>query len=418
MTSDQIQLQSSGTPLVSLRALGTLNGVEITAVAALNGPGQGLLSIDAASNLSWTPPGGAVGTPVDVSAGGNFIIYDSTGNAWIGITVAAAYLALASAATVTLEDLYDGPIVSDDVTAVEASAGDVATWSIAVKNTSGVSATGLVAWLDPATYSGIDISLDGVTWSAPTSEGAGLSIGTLAASASATIYFQRTVPSSSASLASGLVLLNVGWTGPTAGQTAARGLFRIFNDAIYRLYYQSSPAAPGSTPDATSSTLPYSVSLADGTWYLSASYFNGVYDSGFLPLGAAARPYQIVTLVGGVVIASPPPAPLSLELAETAPGVVTVTATATDPGNVGDLWYLTTNVTPATYTKSVSAGALAIFRYSLPAVSAGTMVNITLCLQNSGGSNSAAITASITTASGGPTAPLQAIVANPISDEG
>jgi hypothetical protein len=404
---------------VSLQALGTLSGVEITGVAGMCGPGQGLLDIDAAGNLTWTPPGGAAGTPVDVSAGGDFFVYDSTGNAWLAVTVTADYLILSAEAAVDLQDIYDGPIVnSADVTAAEASAGNVASWSVTLTNTSGSdTATGLVTWLDPNVYTGIEISLDGSTWSQPTTQGAGLAIADLGPGASTTIYLQQTVPASSASLASGLVLVNVSWTGPTAGQTAARGLFRIFNDAVYRLYWSNStPPVAGSTPTATctAGAFPYTVSgLTSGTWYFSLSYFDGVYDSGFLPVGPAGEGYLTYVYSAGSPLAPPPPAPFELELAETAPGVVTVTAMATDPGNVGDVWYVTATVTPYTYTQPVSSGALAILSYSLPAVSAGTTVDVTVCLKTSGGTASGTLSTSITTATGGPTAPLQAVAAKP-----
>ena len=74
---------------------------------------------------------------------------------------------------------------------------------------------------------------------------------------------------------------------------AARGLYRVFGPAVYRFYRSNSaPPAEGDSPFATSATLPDQPAnpYADGTWYVSVSYFvDGVIDSGFLPPGTAWR---------------------------------------------------------------------------------------------------------------------------------
>ena len=92
----------------------------------------------------------------------------------------------------------------------------------------------------------------------------------------------------------------------------ARGLYRVFNAAEYRFYRSNSaPPEESDTPFATNATLPHEpVDLyANGTWYISMSYFNGVIDSGFLPIGASGETYLRLDLSAGVEINSPPKAP-------------------------------------------------------------------------------------------------------------
>src|SRR5262245_48112537 len=92
------------------------------------------------------------------------------------------------------------------------------------------------------------------------------------------------------------------------------GLWRAYNAAVYRIYMTlGSPPVAGSTPTLTTATLPRTVpgAFADGVWYLSVSWFNGVLDSGFLPIGPAGETYIRFDFAGGVPIQSPPRAPVS-----------------------------------------------------------------------------------------------------------
>jgi hypothetical protein len=79
-----------------------------------------------------------------------------------------------------------------------------------------------------------------------------------------------------------------------------RGQYRSFNDACY-LFYRSStgPPAESDTPFASSADVDYSPpdTFADGIWYISVSYFNGVIDSGFLPLDDIGRTYVRLEIV-------------------------------------------------------------------------------------------------------------------------
>lgn len=108
----------------------------------------------------------------------------------------------------------------------------------------------------------------------------------------------------------------------------ARGKYRIFNAACYRFYRSSSgPPQEGDTPFATSASLPHTPAdtYAGGKWYLSMSYFNGVIDSGFLPLGAKGETYLRLDISGGAEVDSPPPGPNEWQLEVRPGGVIRVT---------------------------------------------------------------------------------------------
>jgi hypothetical protein len=169
-----------------------------------------------------------------------------------------------------------------------------------------------------------------------------------------------------------------------------RGLFRIFNPAEFRLYWSSSgPPAEGSTPQATSASLPYATPpLADGTWYFSLSWFNGVLDSGFLPLGPAGEPYLVLRIVDGAVVANPPSAPFWGELRPDAGGVLGILALYDEAiaSLRADQWaiaYTSDGTAPDPddpgITAAVDGDGRAILDYALPAQAAGTLVRV--CLQ-------------------------------------
>ncbi len=77
--------------------------------------------------------------------------------------------------------------------------------------------------------------------------------------------------------------------------------YRVFTTAEYRFYRaQGAPPAESDTPFATSPTLAFTDSgtrFGDGTWYVAVSYFDGVLDSGFLPVGPGDEPYLTLELV-------------------------------------------------------------------------------------------------------------------------
>ncbi len=157
-----------------------------------------------------------------------------------------------------------------------------------------------------------------------------------------------------------------------------RGKYRVFNAAEYRFYRSNSaPPAEGDTPFATNATLPYEPSdtYTDGTWYLSASYFNGVIDSGFLPIGPHGETYLRLDLTGGEETDSPPAGPNDWRLELTAGGVVRVVGMYYELGDARAeqyaVAYTTDGSTPPAdspdVTLDMQAGGLALLSHDLPA---------------------------------------------------
>ena len=169
----------------------------------------------------------------------------------------------------------------------------------------------------------------------------------------------------------------------------ARGKYRVFGAAEYRFYRSNSaPPAEGDSPYATSSTLPHEPAdaFADGTWYLSVSWFNGVLDSGFLPLGDGGETYLRLDLSGGEEVTSPPAGPLDWRLELRPSGVVRVHGLYWQTGTLrADTWaiaYTVNGSTPAAgspdVTEAIAAVGMAVLSYDLPAQANGTTVKVRL----------------------------------------
>lgn len=167
-----------------------------------------------------------------------------------------------------------------------------------------------------------------------------------------------------------------------------RGLYRVFGPAEFRFYRSSSaPPAESDTPFATSSTLPAAPSstFADGRWFLAVSYFNGVYDSGFLALGPNGETWRELVVESSAGVESTPVAPLDVRLELRAGGVVRVVALYAEEGDArADTWsvaYTTDGSTPPADTPSVVeafafAGGPVVLVYDLPAQAHGTAVKV------------------------------------------
>jgi hypothetical protein len=180
----------------------------------------------------------------------------------------------------------------------------------------------------------------------------------------------------------------------TARYAAARGNYRIANPACFRFFRSSTgppnPVSAGGTPFATSATLPYQPTntYADGTWYLSVSYFDGFLDSGFLPIGPQGQTYLTMTLSGGMLVAAPPSAPTNYSVKQFAGGVIKIMAIYlpfVDGTNAATQWaiaYTTDGSTPAnnspSITQAMTGGAMQVLSYSLPTQAAGTTVKVQL----------------------------------------
>ena len=202
----------------------------------------------------------------------------------------------------------------------------------------------------------------------------------------------------------------------------ARGLYRVFRDAEYRIYHSTSgpPVEGGAYTEYP--TLP--VVLAFGgiaKHYFSVSYFNGVIDSGFLPLGPRGETYILLDIQAGVLIPNKPHAPDDFRLEQRAGGVVRIHGLYIESGSLrATEWaitYTTNGAEPGTppavsptVTRTMPTSGLAILAYDLPAQANGTTVKVRLqARRNDSGTwvysdNSTVLTLVVDTV--GPTAPV------------
>lgn len=202
----------------------------------------------------------------------------------------------------------------------------------------------------------------------------------------------------------------------------ARGVYRIFNAATYRFYRSdSAPPEEGDTPFATNATLPHTPTdtFSDGTWYLSVSYYNGILDSGFLPVGPNSETYVRLDIDSGAATNAPPQAPIDWRLELRPNGVVRVIGVYVETGSLrAGQWsiaYTTDDSTPPadapSITPAMGSGLLALLEYDLPAQSHGTTVKVRLQTRRQDASwvySEGSTVLTITADAQGPTAPLGA----------
>jgi len=176
-------------------------------------------------------------------------------------------------------------------------------------------------------------------------------------------------------------------------KASARGLYRVFNPAVYRFWWTTgTPPVAGTTPTATNLTLAFAPSgtFADGTYFLSVSLFDGVLDSGFLPLGPGGENYLTMVISGGALLPTPPSAPTNASLIVLGGGVIQIVAyyySDADGVNAATEWaiaYTTDGTTPPngspTVTQAMPIGGsdLQVLVFNLPAQTAGTVVKVQL----------------------------------------
>lgn len=179
----------------------------------------------------------------------------------------------------------------------------------------------------------------------------------------------------------------------------ARGLWRIFAAAVYRFYWSNSgPPAESDTPDETSATLAHTTTATfsgTGTWWISVSWFNGVLDSGFLPVGPHGETYLRLDLDSDVEVGQPPAGPIDWRLQAKASGVVRIWGLMVDESSdrAGEwaIAYTTDGSTPAEDTPDISqemdSTGIATLEYDLPAQADGTTVKVRLQTRRNDGSD-------------------------------
>lgn len=214
--ADALRLEVSSVEIQQFATVHTIPGVVILLVAARNGPGQGRIrSTGDGTLLSWRAPDSSTfGTPLDCSADGTYVLEDGEDpDKYIRIQVYADYLTPGPIESrVYLDDLYDNGAVDDDVTAEEAAAGDVATYTITLENASGYILSGIVVWLAYPSED-LEISDDGAAWVSPTDEESGLAFPDLPVGGTDVLHLRRTIAAGASSESSVLNLFHIGFDG-------------------------------------------------------------------------------------------------------------------------------------------------------------------------------------------------------------
>jgi len=211
-------------------------------------------------------------------------------------------------------------------------------------------------------------------------------------------------------------LLGGPWIRPRY-QIAGRGLYRVFNEAVYRFYRSNAgPPAETDSPYATSATLPATPAdtFADGTWWIACSRFNGVIDSGFLPVGPNGEPYLRLDLSGGAEAESPPAAPAIFRLEPAAGGVVRVIGFYWQTGDLrADSWAIAYSIdgsdpdadAPDLVATMPTSGP-AILDYALPAQVEGATVKVRLQTRRATAYSEDSVVLTARADVDGPTSPL------------
>ena len=195
--ADALRFKVGESEITHLIAAGGIPGVIVKQAAAKNGAGIGRLrSAGDGTLLSWKAPGSAVWGDayhchVDEQ---EYVLEDGEDHdKFVRVQIAADFLTPGSVeALVYLQEVYNNGIASDDVSAAEASAGDVETYQITMENVGSETLQKLVVWLDPG-VSGLEISENGSSWVNPTTEETALAFPDLPAGQTDILHVRRTI---------------------------------------------------------------------------------------------------------------------------------------------------------------------------------------------------------------------------------
>lgn len=191
MSADSIRVKSGGIEISHLRVVGAIPGVRIDQAGGANGPGVGGVRYDE-QGLAWRPPGAEYGSPVAIPGDGAYLLAGPEPGQFARVTAWESYLRIGAEESVYLADRFANGPPGDDVTAEEAEAGDVATWTLSLVNESALNASDLRVWLDGDTDR-IEISDNGSNWSSPTTEETAIQFGDVTAGDFKTLHVRRTV---------------------------------------------------------------------------------------------------------------------------------------------------------------------------------------------------------------------------------
>jgi hypothetical protein len=193
--ADALKIEPSGVLLESLQRLGEVPGVVIDRIAGRNGEGIGELTcIGADKGVGWKAPGSSrFGAAVVAAADGFYLLEDGEdASKWVRVYVYRDYLITGRTARVYLKDRYENRLGYDDITAGEATAGDVSSWTLELYNAGASTFHQFRVWIDAA-VSGLDISDDGASWVAPTTKETALELPDLGAGLADMLHLRRTI---------------------------------------------------------------------------------------------------------------------------------------------------------------------------------------------------------------------------------
>jgi hypothetical protein len=203
----------SSTAVLSQSATGLTTLTGLTLVDAMgNAEGDGTLAYNAtAQTITWTPPSGTTGTALSITTDGTYFVQGGSSGGALVITVVAASLPTSSTSnTVTIANL-DNKMFAD-ISKTQSYSGTTIYHCFGIKNTGADAKKDVTIWIASNTpgqdgisiavgagaagdgvTTGIDTAVanettapSGVTFTAPTTQATGLSVGDLSGSAGST----------------------------------------------------------------------------------------------------------------------------------------------------------------------------------------------------------------------------------------
>lgn len=204
---DSLKIEISGSEPAGLSVRRTVPGVVVDRVAAVCGPGTGTLIL-MEGLIQWKSPGSSsFGAPINISSGGSFRIPGSDEDDYLIVTAYADYLA-DDQAEIVLGDLYD--VFADQDIPTGSTEQTVTT--LTLTNRSKCRLTGFRVWVD-ATADDLEISLDDISYSTPTTEATGLILPDLGPGDSDTLYTRHSTAVGEDPTADLLALIHLAFNG-------------------------------------------------------------------------------------------------------------------------------------------------------------------------------------------------------------
>lgn len=251
-----------------------LIGVSILDVSGANGQGVGSLTAASAGSVTWTPPGGTVGTVVSLAAGAEIVAPGANSGAWLRLrrlSQTGMSAPLSGTHAVQCIDLYNN--LFPDVATEDAVAGLVTERALMLLNTAGA-VINFRAWVGDCDGD-IEIALEtptdgellgaGLSWSTGSTAETGPSISLVGDGVEIGLHLRRTVAAATAPSPSQAWDVRYQFSdGVATYESAVRGRYRIeredyVKDGIWIGIGQDPDF--DAAPDETWTTTPHTTSL-------------------------------------------------------------------------------------------------------------------------------------------------------------